>query len=231
MSAPAYQAIKDFILERIHACEWEEGDRIPSEVELARKFQVARMTAGRAMCELISERVLMRVRRTGTFVARPKYESTLVEIRSISDEGAEREHQYRARMLNLVATVTDEALAEALQLPAGSPVFHSRMLHFENDEPVQLEDHWVNPSIAPEYALQDFTKTTPNQYLLCVSPPQRVEHRIRAALADMETRRHLTMDELEPCLVLRRRTWSDGVVGSVANLWHSGARYRLTGDF
>ena len=44
MNAPAYQGIKDFILARIHAGEWAEGDQVPSENELAREFKVARMT-------------------------------------------------------------------------------------------------------------------------------------------------------------------------------------------
>jgi GntR family histidine utilization transcriptional repressor len=39
------------------------------------------------------------------------------------------------------------------------------------------------------------------------------------------------MDDVEPCLVLHRRTWSQGVVASVANLWHPGSRYRFTGHF
>jgi GntR family histidine utilization transcriptional repressor len=39
------------------------------------------------------------------------------------------------------------------------------------------------------------------------------------------------MDDAEPCLVLHRRTWSQGVVASVANLWHPGNRYRFTGHF
>jgi GntR family histidine utilization transcriptional repressor len=110
-------------------------------------------------------------------------------------------------------------------------VFHSRVLHFENDEPVQLEERWVNPAVAPEYALQDFTNTTPNQYLVRVAPLQRVEYRIEALAADADTRELLTMDELEPCLVLHRRTWSQSQVASIANLWHPGSRYRFTGHF
>ena len=52
MNAPAYQGIKDFILARIHAGEWAEGDQVPSENELAREFSVARMTVNRALREL-----------------------------------------------------------------------------------------------------------------------------------------------------------------------------------
>jgi GntR family histidine utilization transcriptional repressor len=230
-SAPAYQGIKDFILARIHAGVWGEGDQVPSENELAREFKVARMTVNRALRELTAEQVLTRVQGAGTFVARPKYESTLVAIRSISDEIAARGHRYRANVLHLGAAVAGEALAGEMKLSAGSPVFHSCVLHFENDEPVQLEERWVNPALAPEYALQDFSQTTPNQYLMRVAPLQRVEYRIEAAQPEPSTRSHLTMGESEPCLVLHRRTWSKALVASVANLWHPGTRYRFTGHF
>ncbi len=184
------------------------------------------------MRELTSEQVLTRVQGSGHALwARPKYESTLVAIRSISDEIVARGHRYQAKVLHIGASIADEALAEEMQVSAGSPVFHSRLLHSENDEPVQLEERWVNPAVAPEYALQDFTNTTPNQYLVRVAPLQRVEYRIEALAADADTRALLTMDELEPCLVLHRRTWSQSQVASVANLWHPGSRYRFTGHF
>ena len=198
MNAPAYQGIKDFILARIHAGEWGEGDQVPSENELAREFNVARMTVNRALRELTSEQVLTRVQGSGTFVARPKYESTLVAIRSISDEIVARGHRYQANVLHIGASIADEALAEEMQVSAGSAVFHSRVLHFENDLPIQLEERWVNPALAPEYARQDFTKITPNQYLMVAAPLQRVEYRIEAALPDENTGLALSMKAGEP---------------------------------
>lgn len=231
MSTPAYQEIKDFILTRIHAGEWAEGDQVPSENELARELKVARMTVNRALRELTAEQVLTRVQGAGTFVARPKYESTLVAIRSISDEIAARGHRHHAKVLELVTMKADDALADEMQLAAGERVFRSVMLHFENDEPVQIEERWVNPAVAADYVDQDYTTLTPNQYLMRAAPLQRVEYRIEAAVPDCEMREHLAMDETEPCLVLHRRTWSQGVVASIANLWHPGNRYRFTGHF
>ncbi|CAG9219162.1 Histidine utilization repressor [Paraburkholderia tropica] len=231
MNAPAYQGIKDFILARIDAGEWGEGDQVPSENELAREFKVARMTVNRALRELTAEQVLTRVQGAGTFVARPKYESTLVAIRSISDEIVARGHRYRAEVLELGPLAADEALALEMGLRPHDTVFRSRVLHFENDEPVQLEERWVNPALAPDYAEQDFTQTTPNQYLVRVAPLQRVEYRIEALAPEGDTRAHLAMGEAEPCLVLHRRTWSRALVASVANLWHPGSRYRFTGHF
>ncbi|POR49164.1 GntR family transcriptional regulator (histidine utilization repressor-like) [Paraburkholderia eburnea] len=231
MNAPAYQGIKDFILARIHAGEWGEGDQVPSENELAREFKVARMTVNRALRELTAEQVLTRVQGAGTFVAQPKYESTLVAIRSISDEILARGHAYRAAVLEIGAIDADDALADEMGLRTGAALFHSRVLHFENDEPVQLEERWVNPALAPDYTQQDFTYITPNQYLVRVAPLQRVEYRIEALAPGDDTRTHLAMKPSEPCLVLHRRTWSRQAVASVANLWHPGSRYRFTGHF
>jgi GntR family transcriptional regulator, histidine utilization repressor len=231
MSTASYQNIKDFILERIHSGEWSEGHQVPSENELARDFGVARMTVNRAVRELTADQILTRVQGAGTFVAKPKYESTLVAIRSISDEIFARGHLYRAEVLHIGAEIAQADLADEIEVGEGSPVFHSRVLHFENDEPVQLEERWVNPAVAPQYALQNFAETTPNQYLTRVAPLQRVEYRIEAVMPDAKTQELLVMAQHEPCLVLHRRTWSKGVVASVANLWHPGSRYRFTGHF
>jgi len=231
MSAPAYQGIKDFILARIDAGQWAEGDQVPSENELAREFKVARMTVNRALRELTAEQVLTRVQGAGTFVAQPKYESTLVAIRSISDEIVARGHRYRADVLEIGSRRADAALAAEMQIGEDAIVYHSRVLHFENDAPVQLEERWVHPAAAPGYLAQDFTRTTPNQYLVRVAPLQRVEYRIEALAPAGDTRTRLAMTEAEPCLVLHRRTWSRAIVASVANLWHPGSRYRFTGHF
>ncbi|MCB6183629.1 histidine utilization repressor [Leeia sp. TBRC 13508] len=231
MTTPAYQNIKDFILSRVASGEWREGDLVPSENELAKQFSVARMTVNRAIRELTADQVLIRVKGAGTFVAQPKYQSTLVEIKSIAEEITARGHQHSAVVLKLDAVVLDESLAREMQMKAKQPVFHSVLLHLENGTPIQLEERWVNPKVAPDYAAQDFTQTTPNEYLVHVAPLQKVEYRIEARSPDSGTRSALKMESGEPCLMLHRRTFSQGEVASVANLWHPGSRYQFTGHF
>ncbi len=228
---PAYQAIKEHILARIDAGEWSEGAQIPSENELARQFGVARMTVNRALRELTDAQVLTRTKGAGTYVAPPKYQSTLVEIRSIAEEIAARGHHHHAEILTLEALDATPGLAQEMQLTIGSRLSHSRLLHFENDEPVQLEERWVNAALVPDYLAQDFSLVTPNEYLVRVAPLQRVEYRIEARLTDATTRAHLRMTSAEPALLLHRRTWSRGTVATVANLWHPGMRYQFTGHF
>lgn len=230
MSLPAWQRIHDHVLAKIHAGEWRVGERIPSEAELCAQFGVARMTVGRALRELTAAQVLHRVKGAGSFVAPTRYQSTLVEIRNIADEITARGHRHRAQVLSLDAIRADHEMAAVMELPLAAPLFLSRLVHFENDVPLQLEERWVNPQLAPAYLTQDFTSITPNAYLTQAAPLERVAYSIEARQPDTATRRLLAMIANEPCLLLSRRTWSRGTVASAARLWHPGSRHQFTGQ-
>ncbi|EKD97667.1 MAG: hypothetical protein ACD_23C00793G0003 [uncultured bacterium] len=105
------------------------------------------------------------------------------------------------------------------------------VVHFENGEAIQVEDRYVNPTVAPDYLQMDFNSQTPNAYLMRVAPLQGVRFVIEACLPPREVAEMLHMAPEEPCLVLRRQTHSQGQVASVAAMWHPAARYRFTGSF
>ncbi len=229
MEPPAYLRIKNWLLARIEAGEWREGDRIPSEPELARRFKVARMTVNRAVRELAAAHLLVRAPGSGTFVAPPRHEATLVEIRSISDE-IRRGGGVHSTDVRKVAEVRAEApLAAELGVAEGEPLFLTVLLHRADGVPAQLEERWVVPAAAPEYLTQDFAQITPSEYLMRVAPLARVDYRIEARLPIETTRTALALAPGEPCLLLHRCSFSRGRAASSANLWYPGNRYRLTG--
>ena len=151
----------------------------------------------------------------------------MLEIRNIADEIAERGHRHSARVMTLESSDDPEAI-EALGLRTG-PVFHSRIVHCEEGEPIQFEDRYVNPALFPAYLEQDFTVETPNHYMVRLAPIQRAEFRIYAQKPDAQVRRHLVMEIGEPCLLLRRRTWVGGQVATSVQLWHPASRFHLAG--
>lgn len=53
-----FQQIKALVRKRIHDGDWKIGERIPSELDLAAEFGVARMTVNRALRELTDEGAL-----------------------------------------------------------------------------------------------------------------------------------------------------------------------------
>jgi DNA-binding GntR family transcriptional regulator len=87
-----YSVIKQFICEKIESGQWSQHSKVPSENELTLQFDVSRMTARRALQELTEQGILVRSQGAGTFVATFKSQSSMLEIRNISDEISDKVH-------------------------------------------------------------------------------------------------------------------------------------------
>jgi GntR family histidine utilization transcriptional repressor len=228
---PRYSQIKRMISSRIQSGSWRPGDRIASEAELVRELGVSRMTINRALRELTLEGQLIRVQGVGTFVAESKAQSALFEVRNIADEIRARGSRHEARVVILRREAVDEPHARLFDMKPGDEIYHSLLLHLENDIPIQIEDRLVDPRLARDYLAQDFTAITPYVYLTEVAPISEAEHVIEAVLPSAEERRLLKIPAKEPCIRLHRRTWSDGRLVSIVDLTYPGSRYRLSGRF
>ncbi|MBY5409796.1 histidine utilization repressor [Rhizobium leguminosarum] len=226
-STPLYAGVKQVILDRIHSGEWPPKYRVPSENELVVELGVSKMTANRALRELANEGELVRIQGVGSFVAERKGYSALFEVRNIAEEIAERGHAHEASVVVLAQETASPEVADALELPIGAAVFHSLVVHSENGVPVQIEDRFVHPEAAPEYLDQDFSTLTPNAYLTAAAPLSGSEHVVEAAMPQAWECKLLTIMKTEPCLTIRRRTWSAKQVVSTARLVYPGHRYRL----
>ncbi|WUC08292.1 UTRA domain-containing protein [Nocardia sp. NBC_00565] len=87
------------------------------------------------------------------------------------------------------------------------------------------------PTAAPGYLDQNFATITPNHYLSEVAPLVRGEHVVEAVQGTRDDCKLLHIRRTEPCLQIRRRTWSAHALVSVARLVHPGSRSRLEGAF
>lgn len=224
-----YARIKRHVVAQIEKGAWGVASRVPSENQLAAEFGVARMTARRALLELMQEGWLVRSQGLGTFVADRKPVLSMLEVRNIAEEIAERGHSYTNRVVKLEEIPATEAIGMYLGVAPGSKVFHSVIVHIDNELPVQLEDRYTNPAVAPDYLEQDFSRQTPNAYLSRVAPIESVEHVVEAVMPTTQAARWLQVTPPEACLQINRRTWSAGRVASYARLLHPGSRYRLGG--
>ena len=228
---PLYLKVKRHILDNIGSGKWGAATRVPSENEIVKSFGVSRMTANRALKELRDEGVLVRIAGVGSFVADRHARAHPLEIRGIADEIRERGHVHHARIVALERVRAGTDLATDFDVAAGSALFCSLIVHFENDLPIQLEERFVSPKLAPDYLDADFSRITPYDYLMQVAPLQEVEHLLRAVMPAERTRGLLAMQRGEPCLLVIRRTWTAGQIASVARLYHPGSRYEMSGRF
>jgi GntR family histidine utilization transcriptional repressor len=228
---PLYLQVKRHILDNIGSGKWSASSRVPSENEIVKSFKVSRMTANRALRELRDEGVLVRIAGVGSFVADRHAHAHPLQIRGIADEIRDRGHVHRAEIVSLERVRAVAELADDFGIAPRSELYCSLIVHFENDRPIQLEDRYVQPKLAPGYLSVDFSRTTPHDYLIKVAPLQEAEHLLRAEMPDDRTRKLLAMKRDEPCLVVIRRTWTAGQIASVARLHYPGPRYEMSGRF
>ena len=226
-ASPLYEKVKDYILQNIGAGVWIRDQRLPSENDFVAKLGVSRMTVHRALRELTSAGILVRVQGVGTFVAVPRPQAALLEIRNIAEEIAARGHAHRSEVLVLESRTTKPELTAPFEFARARRVFHSVVVHFENDVPVQLEERFVNPDLAPDFDRQDFTERTTYDYLTQTCPITEVEHVISAIAADAAIAKHLRVAMDAPCLLLYRRTWSGAAVATVNRLIYVGEPFSL----
>lgn len=225
-----YEYIKQAVYRKIESGEWPEHHPVSSENVLATEFNVSRMTARRALQELADEGLVVRTRGAGSFVAPLKSQSSFLTIRNIADEIRLRRHRHHAAVRLLERSVAQPGLATLLNLAQGSEVWRSVITHYENGQPVQVEDRYVNPLLVPDYLEQDFTVCTPHEYLCEVTPLTEASHEIEAVMPTTEQQKWLEMVSTEPCLQIHRRTWTREGMVSQAILTHPGSRFRLGGQ-
>lgn len=226
-----YARVKAFLKDGLATGRWPPGTLVPSEAELVAQFGVSRMTANRAVRELQAEGLLDRVQGVGTFAAQPYRASSTLTIRDLHDEIAERGGRHVAEVQFLREEKANPEAAKGLGVPEGTRLFHSLLVHHENDVPVLCEDRYVNPASAPDYLSVDFSRITPTQYLLSVAPLWEARYALEASRPTAEEARLLKIDPRDPCLVIQRRTESQGRPITWVRLVYPGSRYTIEGAF
>ncbi len=228
---PMYRQIMDFILNNINSGDWPVHHRVPSEAQLVKQFATSRMTVNRALRELTSEGRLVRRQGNGTFVAPPKAQTALLEINSIADEIRQKGGEYSCVVHLLCEEKAPPELAEQMEVAPYTTIYHSTIVHKENNIPILLADRFVNPAIAPDYIKQDFNTVQATDYLLQVAPVEKINHIVEAMIPAAWMRNLLDINEAEPCLALHRKTWSAGRIATKSTFYYPGSRYSLGGTF
>ena len=244
---PAYQLIKNAILDNIHSGKWQAGNAISTEMALAEEFGVSRMTVNRALKELSEERVLERRQGSGTFVAQQQFNHTFVEVRNIAQDLKSANRDYQAQVVSkraITASMLDDEMRGKFDLDTAvvssdsedtciseiAVLYEVKIVHFADGQPIQFEERWVDAKKVPQFLEQDFSVVNTSDYLIAKSPLERGSYTIRAVAAPDEIASALQVAPQSPTLVLRRQTYSAGRVLTFVKMWHAGDRYQFTGE-
>ena len=230
-SLPLHERIRSEIEARILDGTLAPGDRIPIEQELMRDYGCSRMTVSKALSALATSGLIERRKRAGSFVARPRVHSMILDIPDLASEVMGRGQRYEYRLLRrrIRRPTADESGEQ--ELARGGQLLELVGLHLADAVPLALENRLISLSAVPDMLEVDLSRQSPGAWLLAHVPWTEAETRISAASADAATARRLNVPVGTACLSVERWTWrTEERVTQVRQLF-IGSAYDLVARF
>jgi GntR family histidine utilization transcriptional repressor len=231
VSTPRYREIHDALRAKIVSGAWPPGFKLPSEPELARSFDCARMTIGKALSALADKGFITRRRRAGTTVNAPRQQESVLEIHDIEAEVRAAGHEYRYQCLTREVRAAAGEDAAVLNVPIGAPVLEVTGLHRADGRPHALEERLINLEAVPDARHERFSRLSPGGWLLSRIPWTEAEHQISALNADAQIAQRLEIARHKACLCIERRTWHQGQRITYVRLIYPCDHHRLVARF
>ena len=186
--------------------ELSPGDRLPIEQDLMQQYGCSRMTVNKALSALVAAGLIDRRKKAGTFVARPKVHSMVLDVPDIAAQVRERGQDYAYRPLKRRVRPAGEDEEERL-LAGDGALIQIDGLHLVDGNPLGIEFRLVSVAAVPEIVDADLDVIPPGTWLLQHVPWTEAETRISAVPAIGYVADQLGVAGGSPCLSVERRTW------------------------
>jgi len=207
--APVYRRIQRHFLERIASGELEVGDRLPTEMEIARSFGTSRATVQSAMASLVHDGWIRKQPGRGTFVADSPRSARIAldAVRSFEEDVASHGDRVTYRMLSVQRTAAPPEAAECLGVAPGAPLIRLERLRLVGSAVIGMERRFFAPAITLDVPLDRLDALSSHEIVRqCLGLEiGRMEVAISACAADAATASKLGVAPASP-LLLRRHT-------------------------
>jgi len=142
---PLYAQVRDLIVGRIVDGQWQPGDMLPSEFELAAEFGVSQGTVRKALNALAEKNLVIRHQGRGTFVAIHSAERELFHFFHLEGPDGAKQMPTTSRLLGCVSRRASRDETLKLRLPANAHVIDIRRIRELGGRPV-IAEHIVLPA-------------------------------------------------------------------------------------
>jgi GntR family histidine utilization transcriptional repressor len=228
---PRYGEIRRELETAIVSGKWPPGHRVPSEQELLKRYGCSRMTVNKALSALAAAGLIVRRRRSGSFVAAPVNEDNVLRIRPVEEDVRRENKKYSLHVDLRVERKATRRDAIRLSVPVGTPVMALDCVHFANRRPFAFEERLINLTTVPSATDELFHDISPGNWLLNKVPWSEAEHHIRAVNASAAMAAALDIAVGDACLVIERRTLNAGQAVTHVILSYPGSRHELVARF
>jgi GntR family transcriptional regulator len=206
---PIYFQIQQDILNQIKSGKLLPGAQLPSETELAQECQVSRITAKRALDELVHLGYAYRQQGKGTFVAQARIRD-ISGFRSFSEDMRARGFKPGSEILEFKVIEPDDTICQKLHISKDQPVFLLKRRRLADNVPLAFETAYLPCSLCPNLLNEDLAggslySILKEKYRVV---PVWADAEIEAAVATKEQASILGISTDSPVLIAYRITFS-----------------------
>lgn len=203
---PLYHQVESQIEAGIRGGKIPAGSHLPNEIDLARSFDVSRLTLRRAIQSLVAKGLLSRERGVGTRVLQASRVSRplVTELTGLHRDLIATGASVRTRVLRLDRSSSDHDSAAALELEPGTRCLVLERLRLVDGRPIALIRN-VFPEGAFDLTEEDVTDASLYDHMAKHGVMPRVANQtVTADLATPPDSDALEVSEGDPVLVLER---------------------------
>lgn len=230
--SPLYHQIKENVTRQIVSGRWRSDHALPSETDLCAHFGVSRGTLRRALHDLENQGLIVRRQGRGTFVAKPKFEGSVLGSYRNFRVGA-LPHDPVSRLLGIERKRASPDVQRLLQLGKREDIYEVRRIQFMEGVPITLSNSFIPTALAPGLHKSDiehehFYGLLEQRYGLAFL---RAEEFLEPVLADDFVAGHLEVEEGAPVFLVERHSFMvDDKPGEFRQAYMRGDRYRYRID-
>ncbi len=211
--SPLYRQIKALILQALEAGEWRPGQAIPSEQELASRFNVSQGTVRKAIDEMAADNLLVRKQGKGTYVASHNDPRAMFRFLRLVPMDGNLSHPQSVPLDCWRAKVGQEA-SRMLGIEPGAPIIIIRRLLRFGAKPVVIDEIYLPGDLFQGLNLEVLQDWNGSLYSLFETRfgmrMIRAQERIRAVAADRSAAEVLKVAEGTSLLSVERVTYTYG---------------------
>ncbi len=156
-SQPLYAQIQGIIEREITSGKLQPGNRIPSEQEIAKKYEVSRVTARKALDNLVAKNLLFRQAGKGTFVAEHALPYGFSAMLSFSKNLRSRGFEVRTQILEQTLIPGSPEITRQLRLDMGAELVIIRRLRYVDGVAAAIHTSYFDARIYAPLVGIDFT--------------------------------------------------------------------------
>ncbi|MGG0740891.1 GntR family transcriptional regulator [Niallia taxi] len=213
-----YQMVASDLEHDILQGKFQANEKLPTEEELMRKFQVSRNTIRRALNILADQGYVYQVQGSGLFLrefSRPGC-ITIRKMQGLTKELAG--HDMSSQIIDLSLIKANEELAKKMRCAPGDSLYFIKRLRFVNGEPLVLEEAYYNKKAVPylnaEIAQTSIYRYITNDLKLKVGFADKLIYCDKLSKEDGD---HLKLIEGDPALIIENTVFlNTGVVFNVS---------------